>query len=215
NMNVLAASSGAAPQPTGGQPIAAVYLQPGSTATVLQLAVADLANFSVGDVVAVDADYQQQTGYVGSGLTAAYVNSSTEIGGDVNYIRQVTFNVGRVAGKSAASMTLAQPLLGGVPPAGAGVQKVIAFVDREGGSFFQEWSLLLVIPEEGGGRVCFYYPRVQACVPAQEKMAVVADPLKAYALHAALVALPVADSTDGQQVVCYRSYTPQAAAALY
>ena len=33
NMNVLAANSGAAPQPTGGQPIAAVYLQPGSTAT--------------------------------------------------------------------------------------------------------------------------------------------------------------------------------------
>jgi len=215
NMNVLAASSGAAPQPTGGQPIAAVSLQPGSTATALQLAVADLAGFSIGDVVAVDADYQRQTGYVGSGLAAAFVNNPADVGGDVNFIRRVTFNVGRVSGKSAASMTLAQPLLGGVPPTGAGVQKVIAFVDREGGSFFQEWSLLLVIPEEGGGRVCFYYPRVQACVPAQEKAAVAADPLKAYSLHAALVALPFADSTDGQPVVCYRSYTPQAAAALY
>ena len=215
NMNVLAASSGAAPQPTGGQPVPAVYLQTGSTVTVLQLAVADLGNFSVGDMVAVDADYEQQTGYVGSGLAAAYVSGSAEVGGDVNFIRQVTFNVGRVAAKSASSMTLAQPLLGGTPPAGAGVQQVMAFVDREGDSFFQEWSVLLVIPEEGGGRVCFYYPRAQACAPAQEKAAVVADPLKTYALHASLVALPIADSIDGQQIVCYRSYAPQAAAALY
>ncbi|HYN14823.1 MAG TPA: hypothetical protein VES66_03420 [Terriglobales bacterium] len=215
HMNVLATSSGAAPQPAGGQAISAVPLQPGSTATELQLAAVDLASFSIGDVVAVDTDYQQQTGYVGSGLAAAFVNNPADVGGDVNFIRRVTFNVGRVAAKSAASLTLAQPLLGGAPPNGAAVQKVVAFVDREGGSFFQEWSALFVIPEEGGGRVCFYYPRVQACAPAQEKAAVVADPLKAYALHASLVALPYGDPVDGQQVLCYRSYSPTAAAALY
>jgi hypothetical protein len=215
HMNVLAASSGATPLPTGGQPIAAVPLQPGSTATQLQLATADLAGFSIGDLVAVDVDYQQQTGYVGSGLAGAFVSNPAGVGGDVNFIRRVTFNVGRVAGTSAVSLTLAQPLLGGAPPPGAAVQKVIAFVDREGGSFFQEWSALFVIPEESGGRVCFYYPRVQACAPAQEKTTTVADPLKAYALHTSLVALPYADSTDGQQVVCYRSYVPLADAALY
>ncbi len=215
HLNVLAASSGAAPQPTGGQPISAVSLQPGSTAAELQLAAADLNGFSIGDLIAVDADYQQQTGYVGSGLAAAFVNNPADVGGDVNFIRRVTFNVGRVAGKSAASLTLAQPLLGGAPPNGAALQKVIAFVDREGGSFFQEWSALFVIPEEAGGRVCFYYPRVQACAPAQEKTAVVADPLQACALHASLVALPYADAGDGRQVVCYRSYAPPAAAALY
>jgi len=215
NVNVLAASSGAAPQPVGGQPVPAVYLQAGSTATELQLAAADLAGFSIGDMVAADIDYQQQTGYVGSGLAAAFVNNPADVAGDVNYIRRVTFNVGRVMGKSAASLTLAQPLLGGSPPPGAGVQKVIAFVDREGGSYFQEWSALFVIPEEGGGRVCFYYPKLQACAAAQEKTTVLADPLKAYALHAALVALPFSDSADGQQVVCYRSYIPAAAAALY
>ena len=35
-----------------------------------------------------------------------------------------------------------------------------AFVDREGGSFFQEWSALFVAEPESGGRVCFYYPRL-------------------------------------------------------
>jgi hypothetical protein len=215
HMNALATSSGATPLPTGGQPIAAVPLQPGSTATQLQLAAADLAAFAIGDLVAVDIDYQQQTGYVGSGLAAAFVKNPADAGSDVNFIRRVTFNVGRLASKSAASVTLAQPLLGGAPPSGAAIQKVIAFVDREGGSFFQEWSALFVIPEESGGRVCFYYPRVQACAPAREKTAAAADPLKAYVLHASLVALPYADSADGQQVVCYRSYAPSASAALY
>jgi hypothetical protein len=36
----------------------------------------------------------------------------------------------------------------------------VAFVDREGGSFFQEWSALFVAEDESGGRVCFYYPRL-------------------------------------------------------
>ena len=214
NLNVLAASTGAAPLPTGGQPIAAVPLQAGSTATLLQLTAAAAAGFSVGNLVAVDVDYQEQTGYVGSGLAAAYISNSAEVGGDVNFIRQVTFNVGRVSATGATSLTLAQPLLGGVPPSGAAVQQVIAFVDREGDSFFQEWSALFVIPEEGGGRVCFYYPRVQTCAPAEEKTATVADPLKTYALHASLVALPYTDF-DGQQVVCYRSYVPLPDAALY
>jgi len=39
-------------------------------------------------------------------------------------------------------------------------QVVVAFVDREGGSFFQEWSALFVVEAESGGRVCFYYPRL-------------------------------------------------------
>jgi len=47
-----------------------------------------------------------------------------------------------------------------VPAAGASAQVVVAFVDREGGSFFQEWSALFVAEAESGGRVCFYYPRL-------------------------------------------------------
>ena len=48
-------------------------------------------------------------------------------------------------------MILAQPLLAGAPATGASAQVVAAFVDREGGSFFQEWSALFVV-EAGIGR---------------------------------------------------------------
>ncbi len=66
-------------------------------------------------------------------------------------MRRVTFNVGRVAEVTATSVMLAQPLLAGAPAAGASAQVVVAFVDREGGSFFQEWSALFVA-EPGIGR---------------------------------------------------------------
>jgi len=72
----------------------------------------------------------------------------------------VTFNVGRVVEVTASSVILAQPLLAGTPAIGASAQVVAAFVDREGGSFFQEWSALFVVEAESGGRVCFYYPRL-------------------------------------------------------
>jgi hypothetical protein len=65
-----------------------------------------------------------------------------------------------VAEVTSNSVLLAQPLLGGAPAPGASAQIVVAFVDREGGSFFQEWSALFVAEEESGGRVCFYYPRL-------------------------------------------------------
>ncbi len=108
----------------------------------------------------MDVDYQQQAGYVGSGIAAAYVSSAAAVRQDPNYVRRVTFNVGRVAEVTATSVVLAQALLGGAPVAGASAQLVVAFVDREGGSFFQEWSALFVAEEESGGRVCFYYPRL-------------------------------------------------------
>ena len=129
----------------------------------------------------------------------------------MNFIRRVTFNVGRVAGRVRRRLTLGAAVVGGTPPGAAGVQKVIAFVQFVKVATFSRscFLCLLVIPEEGGGRVCFYDPRVQACVPAQEKAAVVADPLKKPTpCTPRWVALPFADSSDGQQVVCYRSYTP-------
>lgn len=214
HMNVLAAATGEVPHPAGGQAIPAIVLQPGSTSTELQLGVSNIAAFSIGDIVAVDLDYQGQTGYVGSGVAGAFVSNATAIGGDVDYIRRVTFNVARIAARGATSLALVQPLLGGVPPAGAAIQKVIAFLDREGGSFFQEWSALFVIPEDVGGRACFYYPRLQAAASAREKDTV-SDLLTSYALHAALVALPCIDPADGQQVLCYRSYFPAPSAQLY
>jgi hypothetical protein len=161
HMNVLAPATGStSPAPSGGTPALGVAVLPGSTASQLVFGAGVASAFSVGSLIAVDLDYQQQTGYVGSGIPGAYVRSPAAVNQDPNYVRRVTFNVGRVAEVTATSVLLAQPLLGGVPNAGASAQVVVGFVDREGGSFFQEWSALFVAEEESGGRVCFYYPRL-------------------------------------------------------
>ncbi len=234
HMNVLASNPNANPQPSGGTPLPGVALLAGSTASEIVLGVGAVNAFSVGDIVAVDADYQQQTGYLGSGISAAYVSDPANVNNDANYIRRVTFNLGRVAQETSTSLLLAQPLLGGTPPAGASAQKVIAFVDRDGGSFFQEWSALFVAEEESGGRVCFHYPRLSPTTaietsislnPAAQPRAVkafqreeqveITKPIATLALHAAFQAMPHVDENDGQTVVCYRSYFPAAMAAVY
>lgn len=160
HMNVLACDPNANPQPSGGTPLTAVAVLPGSTGSEIVIGAGAVNAFSVGDLVAVDADYLQQTGYVGTGIAAAYVKDPSDVNRDPNYVRRVTFNLGRIAEKTETSLLLAQPLLGGVPPTGANAQKVVAFVDREGGSFFQDWSALFVAEEDSGGRVCFHYPRL-------------------------------------------------------
>jgi hypothetical protein len=160
NMNVLATAVGATPSPSGGTPIPAVAVLPGSTASELVLGAGAVGGFAVGNLVAADIDYQEQVGYVGSGISAAYVTNPTAVNNDANYVRRVTFNVGRVVEVTSNSLILGQPLLAGAPATGASVQVVAALVDREGGSFFQEWSALFVAEAESGGRVCFYYPRL-------------------------------------------------------
>lgn len=225
HMNVLAPAGGSAtPAPSGGTPAPGVAVLGGSTASELVFGTGVGSAFSVGCLIAVDVDYQQQIGYVGSGIAAAYVGNAAAVNQDANYVRRVTFNVGRVAEVTATSVVLAQPLLGGVPAAGASAQVVIAFVDREGGSFFQEWSALFVAQQESGGRVCFYYPRLSpnpggasnsAGKFLREDLAKIEKPLSAISLRASFLALPFIDTNDGQAVLCYRSYFPAGMAAAY
>lgn len=160
HMNVLATLPSAAPEPSGGIPIPGVAALAGSTASQIVLGAGTVNAFAPGNLIAVDVDYQQQIGYVGSGIAAAYVSDAADVNNDLNYVRRVTFNVGRVVQITTTSLILSQALLAGVPAAGASAQAVVAFVDREGGSFFQEWSALFVAEAESGGRVCFYYPRL-------------------------------------------------------
>jgi hypothetical protein len=160
NMNVLATSPSATPAPSGGTPVPAVAVLTGSTASEVVFGLGAVNGFVPGNLIAVDVDYQQQIGYVGSGISAAYVSSAAAVNRDLNYVRRVTFNIGRVVQVTATAVILAQPLLAGAPAAGASAQVVTAFVDREGGAFFQEWSALFVVESESGGRVCFYYPRL-------------------------------------------------------
>ncbi len=215
HMNLLQAQAGAAPSGSGGAGVAARPLASGSTATQLNMAAADAALFAAGQMVVVDVDYTGQTGFAGSGVSAAYVKSAAAVQSDVNYVRRVSFNVGRVLAVNSAGLELAEPLLAGAPVSGMQVQPIVGFVDREGGSFFQEWSALFVLAGEQGDRVLFHYPRLQSLQSGAEGADVVSAPLERVGLAGAFRALPVTDATDGEQVLCFRSYLPAAGTLLW
>jgi len=211
-MNVLKVQAGAAANGSGGTAVAAAPLTAGSTATsatALDVGASAAAAFSVGDVVAVDVDYAGTTGFVGSGVSGGYVKSLAAIGADVDYVRRITLNVARVTAIAGGVLTLGSPLLAGVPTAGMKVSAVAAFCDREGGSFFQEWSALFVVCGAQGDRVAFHYPRLQAMNGAAESAeSVVKGSLEKLRLAGSFRALPVVDANDGESVVCFRSYLP-------
>jgi hypothetical protein len=211
HMNLLAPATGAPAAADGAQASPAVTVQSGSTASVIQLSASDAANFTAGSMIAVDADYTGETGYVGSPISGAYLRQPVT---DVNYIRRITFNVGLVLGISSSSLILAQPLPGGAPASGAKLQPITGFVDREGGSFYQEWSALFVMQGSQGDRIFFHYPRLQSMTGAEET-AIRLDPKQQGALARILLkgqflALPVTDPLDAERVLCYRSFKPAA-----
>ena len=167
-----------------------------------------------GELVAVDEDYVAQVGFVGSGVSAAYVSSPASVGNDINYVRRVSLNVGRVVGISGGVLQLGETLLAGVPPSGMQVSPLVGFVDREGGGFFQEWSGLFVMDGEQGDRVIYHYPRLQAMQGSAEMVKALAGPLEEVTLAGAFRALPVKDANDGATVLCFRSYLPGAMRAV-
>lgn len=208
-MNLLAPASGAVPAAVGAQAAAAATPQSGSTATSIVLASADAATFTPGSIIALDVDYTGQTGFVGAPVAGAYVRQALT---DVDYIRRVTFNVALVTQVNSTGLTLAEALPAGIPAAGTRLQRVSGFVDREGGSFYQEWSALFVMQGSQGERIFFHYPRLQTMAGAEEA----AIPLDAknrggqsrVLLKGQYLALPVTDPLDGERVLCYRSFLP-------
>lgn len=215
HINVLESEATGVDAPCGGAPIGAANVLSGSTSGEIRLNAAGLARFAAGDMVAVDVDYQQQIGYLGSGIAAGYSRDANELPQQPDYIRRITFNVARVKGKTDTSLMLDAPLLGGDPINGAGIQKVVGFVDREGGKFFQEWSALFVLPEVSGGRICFYYPRLQATGAPAEADLDLGGALKLNSLRARFIAMPHTDDLDNEPVLCYRTYIPAANAKLF
>ena len=215
HMTLLAPASGAALAADGAQAASAVSTISGSTATFVALAATDAAKFTAGSIIALDADYTGQTGYVGAPVSGAYVRQALA---DIDYIRRVTFNVALVSQVTSAGLTLAGPLPGGPPAAGSKLQAVTGFVDREGGSFYQEWSALFVIEGSQGERIFFHYPRLQTMANAQEAIvpldAKQKDGLGRVQLIGQYLALPVTDQLDGERVVSYRSFLPAANALV-
>ena len=167
--------------------------------------------FAVGDIVAVDVDYAGSAGFLGSGISGAYVSDPTAIAGDTDYVRRITLNVARVIAVNANVLTLGSALPAGVPVVAMKVARVAAFCDREGGSWFQEWSALFVVDGVQGDRVVFHYPRLQAMGGAAEGIDKLGG-LERMRLAGRFRALPVKDL--GEMVVCFRSYLPAAMRAV-
>jgi hypothetical protein len=215
HMNLLAPAIGASASADGAQAAAAVTPQSGSTATFIALTATDAAKFSAGTIIALDADYTGQTGFVGTPVSGAYVRQSLS---DVDYIRRVTYNVALIAQVNSNGLTLANPLPGGVPASGSKLQAVNGFVDREGGSFYQEWSALFVMEGSQGERVFYHYPRLQTMASSQEDLLLLngknKEGLARILLKGQFLALPIIDPLDGERVVCYRSFLPAANALV-
>ena len=214
HMNLIMPAVSSAANGSGSKDMAPVSLAAGSTTTFLAMATADAAKFAAGSLVTVDLDYAGQTGFVGSGVYAAYVSSAAAVSSDPDYIRRVSFNVARVASSSSTGLQLAQALIAGAPTAAMRVQPISGFVDREGGSFFQEWSALFVIDGEQGDRILFHYPRLQSVAGGAESATVLIAPLERVSLSATFRALPVTDANDGEQVVCFRTFLPSSATLI-
>jgi hypothetical protein len=194
----------------GANPVAITAAS--STATFLSTPNG-AGTIQAGDMIAVDTDYSGQTGYVGAGASATYL--ATAIGsGDLHWIRRMTLNVGRVTAVTANGLQLAEPLLAGVPVQGMQAQSMVALQDREGGTFFQEWSGLFCLQGEQGDALFFYYPRLQTTAGPAETAVTITAPLSQVLLSGHFVALPVLDAMDGSQVCCYRTYLPCANAQV-
>ena len=210
HMNVLV-TSGASAQVAGagGPAVAAVALAANSSSTVLYLATPALALPPVGGLIVVDQDYASQAGFVGSGVSGGYVQTPAAVNSDLDYVRRISFNVQRVISiGSDGGIHLAAPLLAGAPTAGMKLQQFSGFVDREGGSFFQEWSALFVSEGLQGELLFVHYPRLQSSQGSAEHYTPIANVLYNVEPEASFRALPIVDATDGELVVCYRSYVP-------
>lgn len=212
HMNVLE-STGAEARASGGPAVAGESILAGSTATLILLDPSVLGNYSAGELVVVDVDYAAGVTELGTGITGGVVVNSSAL--DADAVRRVSFNVGSISAVTATGLQLGAPLPGGDPATGAKVQKVVAYADHEGAEFLQEWSAVFAQEEVSGGRVYFYYPRLQAALPAEEAFAALADGLQATLLHAEFSALGSVDPNDGEDVVCYRSYIPASGTPAY
>lgn len=201
-MNLLAVMAGTPSAPSGGTAVNAVPVLAGSTASSLNVGAS--AAFAVDSLVVADVDYTAgQTGFVGSGVSGAYVRTALT---DVDYVRRVSLNVGRVTAVSNGMLALEAPLLAGVPTAAMKVSAVAGFCDREGSSFFQEWSALFVAEGQQGERVMWHYPRLQSMQGIAEDSANGAGGYESLQLAGSFRALPVVDPVDGEPVLCFRSY---------
>jgi hypothetical protein len=156
HMNLLAPRAGATPRRMARRRRRRSRPQSGSTATFVLLAATDAAKFTPGSIIAVDGLHRPDRlcGLAGLGRVCAPGADRCGLHPARDLQRGAGF-AGQLDG-----LTLAEPLAGRRSRGGRKVQAVTGFVDREGGSFYQEWSALFVMEGSQGERIFFHYPRL-------------------------------------------------------
>lgn len=184
-----------------------------------QLTVASASGFSVGQYIVADIDYTPGTsGRLGENGTFAFPNAVT----DVDYIRKASDFVARVTAIQGNVLSLDQPFVGGgspaatngTPPAGSKVQVVDGWTSREGGTFIQEWSGLVISDTIDGAQIALYFPHISisqfAEFPNWAIENIGTTDMTGYDLYATFETLAFDDPIDGETICGYHAFYPNA-----
>ena len=137
-MNLLVTAGGAAQTEVGARAQAAVPLCGGgaSTATTLNVGATAACGVYGGRSGGGGCGLWRTDGFVGSGVSGGWVRAAADVGGDVNYIRRVTLNVGRVISIAGGVLQLGAAFAGGSSDGGYAGEPADGFVRSRGGKFF-------------------------------------------------------------------------------
>ncbi len=188
--NLLVTAPNAAPNGSGGAAAAPVPLvtTTGTSPTASTLNVGSAAvTFNPGDLVAVDLDYTGDHGlrWLRCKRGVCAVRRSSRQRHQLHPPRNAERRR-RHRRRKRRACNSAQPLLAGSPADGMQVSRIAGFCDREGASFFPEWSALFVLDGEQGDRVIFHYPRLQPMQGSAETEEALAAPLMQVRLAAGI-----------------------------
>lgn len=184
--------------------------------------------FAVNDDIVCDVDYNQSSvGFIGDNGIPIYANNAPQ---DVDFIRKTSDFVARitkivplaVAGQDG--LVLSQPMVGGgsgpttvvntSPQVTSKIQKIKGWTAREGGTFITDWSAMFVLDTVDGDQLVQYYPHVSISqfrdFAAWAITNIGTTDLTGYELDCMLEALAFDDPLDGETVVCYRAFYPNA-----
>jgi len=183
------------------------------------------ASFQVGEYIVCDQNYTPGTGgYVGDAAALAFPGIVT----DIDFIRKTSDYVARVVGivptvvAGQDALVLNKAFVGGGnniivgsatygPTAGAMIQPIKGTVRRNGGIKINEWSALFLLETEDFSQFALYYPRVApSSMKGLASDAVTDTSLFDWSMDTEFTALGFDDPVDGETVLSYMAYYPNA-----
>jgi len=179
--------------------------------------------FSAGQYIVCDQDYNgTDYGLVGDNAVNLFQSAAT----DTDFIRKTSDYVACIKSISTGvlgqdALVLTGPFVGGgnaiqgatvytAPRAGAKVQRVVGFAQREGGTTLTEWSGIFVRDYIDGSQTLLYYPHLSpdSFGGFDDENLEGASSLQSSGKTASFEALGFDDPIDGETVVRYMAYYP-------